>query len=905
MGEFATLVSLKPGPKVNYIPALFKMFGVEAPKEEYTDLYELLVDVDKAYRAYNERTKGGLPIQSIAYGQVASMFSKREILIRVLDKKEYHLLKYFRSVDIFDEEIVDKYGEELLTQMKETGKEYFLYMRSVYFFAKCIELFIKDKSFCEMVFTFPVKFFTPEVKERLCNEHEAIVNYGLKVGFENIKTLIPELFTNEEIYKIYVEKTKSDSRYLLFLIDNVLLKKYYLELKEVIHEEMVKGTIGFCMQLRDNSDYFKDCLKTYELSNPIFKRFQKVKLIEGIALGDFELDEIKSIMILLGINDTLENFIGKIKYLYSINDEFFSTLMVGILDSRFNCISLKSLERIIVDKDLQSIIIDLSDSAIVLMDKLISGMERKDLDLSNVIYTVISKLDDCNEENKEFIELVGRINIDSLNQEQLNNLILIMTKDRNLFNVSSAEDLREDNFQQLRRKYFEKIEAKINNRTIEEKELKEAIFEKIFGIDYSDAEFIKKRYCRFLNGFKFEDQRIFNVLTSINRIMNEHDLDVLIGTYRTTESVKSDFYSAVSLESCIRKEYARAYSDSLFRIEDHPDQLTRREASYEGEEVIVYDLHGDFRMQTHALGAYTRGEWTRPDDFSEDWNRPKIRVHGVCTSYIGNNQIATARPNGPILGFSHYEESALLVAGNYDLGSRTVNSEYSVSMHKPYLFVPPTSMIDFTRHNHNEVVLERRNNSGQGDFKRKPDYIVYIVDDASDPYNFSRENDYYQQTLQAARDFGIPVIVIDRLAYAKSELRKALTAEKQFFDTGDYTMLKLAFMTYVNNEVACRVFQYRNSEGVMVTPEPKEYQKIFTKEAIKAFVNRTVDNILNSNFSQEQKIDFIRRLIVLLANEKTKFNNIRVDLVINYDSEIEKAQTALISLGSERIKFGK
>ena len=906
MSNIATLVSLEPVKKVNQIPVFFNMLGVEAPKETYDDKYELLLDVDRALRDYENRTGRTISVQSIAWGSVQREFSTKEVLKKILEKKEYRLLGRLGLYNsLFDQETCDLYGEEILQTVLNSGRWLIDLSRNELFFKKCIELCRKDLDYCKLLFGFAAYFFKPEVREELIKEHEIYAEYALAGNIEEVNKYLPELFTKKEIYSIYVQKVKENERYLPYIIASPLLADYYLEVKDIIIKNIEARRIPIPGCLKKNIDFLKDCLTKYDLSDPYFKGFNKRVLIQGIADKKFTFEEISKIMQYCNINGTVENIVRKIDYLYKLNDEFTSTLMVQILDSKYDCISLESLEKIVTDSDLQGIIIDLGEDKITLVDTLLKKMNRKDIDLSNVIFSVISKLDDTKDEYEEFLNLVNRIDINSLDDEQLNNLILVLSKDSNMYKVTSALDLKEENFQKLRKAYIDEIDKKIENGTIDIEELRAALFEKKYGLDYTQAKFIYRRYCSYFNGIKIENPRIKELLTSIAKIMKEKEIDVLVQLYKLSERIITDFYSVVSLESCIRREYAKEYSDTLFRVDEHPEQLTRREASYEGEEVLVYDLHGDFRMQVHALGAYIRGEWTRPDDFAEDWLRPKIQSHGVCTCYIGNSQIATARPNGPILGFSQYEESALLVGGNYDLGSARDNKQYSVSMHRPYRLLPPKSMMDFTRHNHNEMVIERRNISSQGDFKRRPDYVVYIVDDANDPKNFSKDNDYYQQTLQAARDFGIPVIVIDRLAYAKSELKSALAKEKEVYETGNLEVLKEAFMIYANNEVACRLFPEFDSNGVRYMPEPKEYQKIFNAQATKDFVGRVINNVLVSGLSNNQKIDVLRRLWVLMSNEHVKFEGVRMDIRIDYSDLLKRVNSELMNLGSEEIKIGK
>ncbi len=79
-------------------------------------------------------------------------------------------------------------------------------------------------------------------------------------------------------------------------------------------------------------------------------------------------------------------------------------------------------------------------------------------------------------------------------------------------------------------------------------------------------------------------------------------------------------------------------------------------------------------------------------------------------------------------------------------------------------------MIDKTRHTHNEMVIERRNprNSSNIHVKRQPNYVVYFVDDINNEDNFDiKNNELFKESVQAALDNNIPIVIIDRLKFAK------------------------------------------------------------------------------------------------------------------------------------------
>ena len=413
--------------------------------------------------------------------------------------------------------------------------------------------------------------------------------------------------------------------------------------------------------------------------------------------------------------------------------------------------------------------------------------------------------------------------------------------------------------------------------------IKNVIFEKKYDLDYEKAKFIRDRYFHNIEELKKSslDNGIINIIQEFDNIIKEDSIENLKILYLTSKTIENDFNTALSLESYLRSAYAKLYNETLYQLNDNDISKNKifQNVFYNGKKIKFYEANGDFNMQVHVLGAYRY--WTRPDNFLNDWEQPKIASHGICTSYIGNNQIAIARPKGPIIGFSNFEKGSLLLAGNYDLAS--TNKDFSISSEKPYNFLPPKTMIDSTRHTHNEMVIDRIKHDGDINNirKRNPNYIVYIVDDINNQNNFLDKNEFYQMTLQASSDFNIPIVVIDRLKYAKSEKLKCLMLEKKFYETNDSQVLEDLFLTYMNNRVGCRKFDKEDNAI---------YCEEFNDSVIKKFCQRILnklksecDSIVIDN-SSVNNLGNIAKMINLLTNEKN--NSDSFDL----EQELENAK---------------
>ena len=582
----------------------------------------------------------------------------------------------------------------------------------------------------------------------------------------------------------------------------------------------------------------------------------------------------------LGISTELLTL--KIQSLVSKNNEILQTLYPKMLSSKFNGLNLKYIERIAIYPDLQEKIIGLNDKEIILLEKIFELLDAENFDMYYIIYNIINNFD-------KYADLINSLNLSTLTQEELENLLYVLRGENIglVLPINSQMDLTF--LSENRNEYFENIDEKIANSEISINELKVAILEKKYGLSVEMADFILKRYCGDLDKLKSYtskdnelDAGILNILMDISNIFNSNNIDELTFIWNVSEKVDCDFLTSLSLESAIRKEYAQLYNKSLYKVkrehlinDRHYLSNTNRpvfdlinQTTYNGKNIKFYLVDDDFSMQVHALGAYRA--FQKPDNYKDVWDRPLISYHGICTSYIANNLIATAKSDNPIYGFDHYEESSLLCAGNYDLNSDDSILKFASSLNKPYNFYPPKLMIDKTRHSHNEFVIERRDTSKNSNFKREPDYIVYVIDDINNESNFSSDNEKYQEIVKAAANHNIPIVIIDRLKYALSEFQKCKDLEEKFYNTKDGDALYSLLTRYCDNIVSC--LNYGKEADA-------KYHMYFTKQGLEVLLDELINfskddtNTMKQLYNICENDDFLKKFTVrpefaVLSNEE-------------------------------------
>ena len=803
---------------------------------------------------------------STSKNNVPSEYRSNEDILKAYIRKNGFTYRLFQfDASLFTEDFVKEYYNQIMEYLDKESRYYIpTKFKKIFQNNKLIlNEIVKREGLSQETFKiFDSSFFDEEFVD---NYLEIIIDY-IHSPYE-----FPSIFSqNKRIFDAYVEKYKSEitvPRLLNFdstlvadspiLTDEFLIKNkyviedYYIEEQKLIPLAFIKKPIIYRLIIEDMK---KNRFIAEQLKN------ENTRIAKNFL--DYADEETRKEYFDF-IDIDMDLFKEKIEYLLQYNEDAPETLTLRLLSSDYNEIDIKHLEKFLPYKDIQNKIIGLSPKGLSVFVRILKFLDSSSYDICPIINNFLNHYN-------EYINLIESIDIENLGEEELHNFLIIIQNPKNYLEINHINELSNENYQQKRKGYFAQIEESIKNNKIEIDTLKASIFQKRFGLDNEKVHFLLNRYCKRIelldnSGLPKKDIQLLKIL---HYIYHCKDIEELKFYYIGTE-VYEDFYSAISLESKIRKDYAKLYSNCLYKPQekDKVDSNQFLEDTYEGKKPDFYVLQDDFNLQIYVLGAYSYFE--KPENFKTDWERPQINNHGICTSFIGNNQIANARDirQHPIYGFSSYEGGALLLSGNYDLVSKRANQSYVTSYSKTTnssVFYDPKNMINFTRHTHNEMVLERRNLADTTSFKRLPNYIVYIVDDIQNKENFSMDNDYFTETIQAANDYNIPIIIVDRLYYAKREQEKCRNLYKQIFQEKEYEKVSDLIVTYMNNIVGCRKYDLQTE---------KEYHKIFSIVGFNELYNKMIDNM--NHMTEEQKKVFLLHLYkaILLEYDKTSFTD--------------------------------
>lgn len=762
---------------------------------------------------------------------------------KCLEKEKYHLIGNFSSA-LFTEEVINVHGAEIINNINRVP---FVLKNNIFLFRKCLEYGNYD-----LLLTFSKKIFTEDIIN-LC---------GDKI-LDNIKRVPAILKDNLYLFRKCLEQERYN---LLLGFSNALFTESVVAL---YGDKILKQFSGVVPADLKKNKYLKElCLKRNELD--LFLQFA---VDENILNNGTELEEYA---VMLGV-DT-KGLREKLEYLYKVNDSVFETLNIKMLAKRMSNFDIKDIERMALYDDVQNMVLKNDDKFIEILSRMIECLDGEKYDVCAVIYKILVNGDN-------YRELINSIDINNLSRDMLENLITILQFKDNYYGAVRAEDLTTEGFNKLKNDKRKKVLKEIENDTIDLEKLRNDVLISKFGIDIEMAKFICERYCADMKGLnksliKVKTKRILHSIYSVYNCLNADKLKFF---YLFLTKVRKNGASFALLETAIRAKYAKSYTNTLYKVKEEHRLKKNVNVSdkafqvldkvrYKGKKPDIYIVDGDFNMQIHALGAYLA--WSRPDDFKERWENSKISYHGICTSYIGNNQIASVSNSHPAYGFADYEPSALLLAGSNDIYSEDAIGQYATSLYQPYNMYDPVTMINKTRFKYNEMVLERRDNLKGSNFKRMPNYVVYFSDDL-EKIDDHIHDEVFEETVQASVDMNIPIVIVDRLKYALREREKISKSIEKFKNNLDSEELRYIVTNYCNNMV-----------GIPMDSECK----VFTKEKLVGMINELYAFI--NGLGADKRVELLGVLKELIATE-------RLDIDFSFGVSDAMNYAGAVSLGSK------
>ncbi len=716
------------------------------------------------------------------------------------------------------------------------------------------------------------------VAENLNNDSkiEILKNKENKYGYilnilksESLIDIILKLDTDQKI-KI-LKNTTGEYEELLKIIGKNRIE-YILFSIEFVNDEVIELLNKYFLNETDDKIKF------------LGDRLKKIASIDEKILSVYRFELINYLQ--NESDERIQLLEENLRRLKDINEDILSTCRLEMLTEKYKDLNTK-LDAITCDTEVQEKILNLSDNQYKILVKVLDIVEKDDI--KDWIPIVDNLLEGLN--NKKYKDLLESVEGSKLTDEEIiRKLAYILSNPENIFDIKSIEKV--ENFNRI--EYVDKIkQGEISTKYIRNldkiEKLRLCILEKKYGQSLEESIRLVKTYGKDLDEFEVIDERDEKVkayLEAVKNILNIYDKDTLEELYNSKQNLQDNYLFGNIIESEIRAYFARQYNKELYKLKDD-DKIDINLQLAQGIE--IYDAGENFMIELTSLGAYS--EYDVNANFNDEWNRKLIKSHGFSTTFVANNNIATARIKYLALGFNDFAENSLLLSAPWDIVSRDANEAMNTSQYIKdgrILYDIPHKQIDNIRHTHPENVRERRTLDKGKVYKKQPDYIVYIpeislekymelqkqgkLDDREERNKLLIENTkndgIWKNSVRASRDFAtktdngeikpLPIVVIDRTYIAIKEKEKLDSLEKQLIETGNPDLINRIIVDSENNRTG-NTFCYEIREKLF-SPQILQKRIARIEEIIqelekkdKDLANKCKKMLIKTTLEEEQK----------------------------------------------------
>ena len=667
------------------------------------------------------------------------------------------------------------------------------------------------------------------------------------------------------------EKYISDEMLEIFINNN---RSHLLSLLE-------KGEIPYTWLADDRFQKMLIGDKEISLGKYFFSKTNKKILEDFYNFPEKDNSIINKWCIEIGL--TIEELKRKIDYLYKKNNFVFETVYFPILSKKYEIIPEKFFLQFVLYPNMEFMISELSDEELYLFSRLLKIVDKNKWN-NNYITNFLNNIPKYN-------YLINDGSYKSISDEQLENFAILCSHDTIILKL---DDLQELNEQKLEKKELDYCNIIFENakKTRNINGILNAIFIKKYGASLDEIVNIKNNFLNILGEEKI-DQNILYIVGDIYKIINCTDFNQLIKIYTETTRIRINNKSNYSLYNIIRNSVSELYNNLYQVSKNQEDRIIISDEDV--KDVAFYEPKGDFEFLIHVLSPYGREEINR--EYKTNWNKPNMSSHCISTSYICQSSIGHASIRDVTFGFDSILEKDVYLTATDDAWS---NSEgFIVDKH----IIPPNKLAEKTIINdrfstYNEVLLEKYVDSNETLLKRPPNYVILFTDGSRDAFiskrklidilkekNISeqiiseinsaneiddikslsllpsdlqiivRKSILFENSVIAARDFGIPIIIIDKLKIVKREYQKLEELKKEYFHNKKTLLIREILTLYRKNLVTCSNTkdQYDDSE----------YHTYFTMEKLKENIYELL-HFINEEYTNEEEQ---KESLLFLKNE--------------------------------------
>lgn len=545
--------------------------------------------------------------------------------------------------------------------------------------------------------------------------------------------------------------------------------------------------------------------------------------------------------------DIDNNNIETLKTLYNKNISLFNTINLEFINSIFfKALNVEMLLYITTISNTQNALLKLSEKKANIFLSMINKYSK------NYYWPPYFAALLKNFNNPEFELLINSIDLNSISENEFKRLSCILTSKKNYLNISSINQVRD--YDEI---LDNKIQESLNNDDIVS--YKNYIFLQKFSLSLSEVKLLCQKYCNDLDKLSINNSFI-ETLKIIKKIVLENDINNINKLIENLNNIVLEYPNYQTLSQNIFEE---EYNQKLFDATKVKGQII--------DGVNVIDAGTEFYMICRADGAFTY----RDDDYNlyEKWNYPRRKTYSFSCSHISNSRILMyaleAKQDFVTYGFSNLPKNSIVENALGDNATMTTREKTidPRSYHDGRKINPTNNqdscgqkfmtfdnMINYSsRSVYTEITLERFYKDSNGNEKRlNPSYIIYTKT-STDYCN----DELYKKSLETAKEFNVPLVIIDLEKVLKSERSKLDILIKNFKTIDD---IKNIIQIYSNNCVDHSKFSRKEVCNLFDSYFPEQINE---KNCMQNIIEKLLKKTEIKNYPHSFYQEFFDFLIVL------------------------------------------
>lgn len=319
-------------------------------------------------------------------------------------------------------------------------------------------------------------------------------------------------------------------------------------------------------------------------------------------------------------------------------------------------------------------------------------------------------------------------------------------------------------------------------------------FKKQFTMTRKEAKKLLDEYAGDLDNIEGIDSQkamikeIESALEKADALEKAENLEDVKNLYESLEQ-SYDFADIAQTKETISRECAKTFGEKLEYVDnkvqdaiDNKEEGIYEQVEVDGQKVDIVKMTGKFDLFLHSTdsGFLSDKKLDENHNFKDAWESGETKTnHILSTAYVNQDFMGSAPvgPNGVMYAFSNVPRENIKLMGVSDLNTYTKKLGFN-SAQKQYMTA--NTMANASRRVYSEFALE----------KSDPSYVV-LMDDMSEEVK--------QNTLKAAKDFGIPVLRIDKEEIVKQQVQDLNELVDKLEKTNDPEVLSHIINKYETN----------------------------------------------------------------------------------------------------------